>query len=334
MSGATRPGPPPLRPSTAVPPAFSTQRAALPAIRIEPSGRVTTTQILKQQLANELGLPLRDLRIVDPSYPNQIQATFMSRKKAILFCIENIKVVVQHHEALVFSPFQPEVQEFVPALQQQIAQVGGVRAACSSCLSSSPFLCSLPSFPLFSSLHSSFLLSSPILFSSPFFPPLLNSAPLPGRRQRRGRRQPRGRLPLRTRGHRGAPSLPRLEMRHLPCVGSHPGTPTISGCSGAPSLPRLDVPPWSLHPAPPRPLPPVQAALNVVCTNLFRRVRAISPAVASALTGLRAESRGLEVLKTQVNTANRPQNTSHRPPFRASLAAAAAAASAPAATAF
>jgi hypothetical protein len=123
LNGAARPGPSPLRPSTAVPPAFSTQRTALPAIRIEPSGRVTTTQILKQQLANELGLPLRDLRIVDPSYPNQIQATFTSRKKAILFCIENIKVVVQHHEALVFSPFQPEVQEFVPALQQQIAQV-------------------------------------------------------------------------------------------------------------------------------------------------------------------------------------------------------------------
>jgi magnesium transporter len=176
-----------LRPGTAIPPPFSSTQRALPAIKVEPSGRVYTTQILKQQLANELGLPLRDLRIVDPSYPNQIQATFTSRKKAILFCIENIKVVVQHNEALIFSPYQQEVQEFVPALQQQIAQAAANDEAAGTAGS--------------------------------------------------------------------------LRFEHIV----------------------------------------IEAALNVVCTNLFRRVRAISPAVASALTGLRAESRGLEVLKTQVD---------------------------------
>ena len=65
--------------TTAIPPPFSSSYRALPAIKVDPSGRVYNTQILKQQLANELGLPLRDLRVVDPSYPNQIQATFTSR---------------------------------------------------------------------------------------------------------------------------------------------------------------------------------------------------------------------------------------------------------------
>ena len=96
-----------------VPPPFTASQRSLSAIKVDPSGKVYTTQILKQQLANELGLPLRDLRIVDPSYPSQIQASFISRKKCILFCIENIKVVVQHHEALVFGPFQPEVRDFL-----------------------------------------------------------------------------------------------------------------------------------------------------------------------------------------------------------------------------
>ena len=96
-----------------VPPPFTASQRSLSAIKVDPSGKVYTTQILKQQLANELGLPLRDLRIVDPSYPSQIQASFISRKKCILFCIENIKVVVQHHEALVFGPFQPEVFELL-----------------------------------------------------------------------------------------------------------------------------------------------------------------------------------------------------------------------------
>lgn len=99
----------------------STQRL-LSAIRVDPSGKVNTIQINKQGLANELGLPLRDLRIVDPSIPKQIRATFITRPKAILFCIENIKVIVQHNKALVFGPYQPEVQAFVPVVQQLIAQ--------------------------------------------------------------------------------------------------------------------------------------------------------------------------------------------------------------------
>ena len=60
---------------------FASNQRALPVIKVEPSGRVYTTQIFKQQLANDLQLPLRDLRIVDPTMPNQIQATFTSRKQ-------------------------------------------------------------------------------------------------------------------------------------------------------------------------------------------------------------------------------------------------------------
>ena len=162
---------------------FNTNQRSLPAIKVDPKGKIYTTQVLKQQLANELGLPLRDLRIVDPSFPTQIQTTFTARPKAILFCIENIKVVVQHNEALIFSPYQPEVQEFVPILQQQISQA-------------------------------------------------------------------------------------------------------ISGESN--SNTRFE------HVV-------LEAALNVVCNNLLRRVRALSPAVSSALDGLRAESRGLDVIITQVD---------------------------------
>ena len=95
-----------------IPSPFTTSPQLLPAIKVDPKGKVYTTQILKQQLANELGLPLRDLRIVDPSFPSQIQATFKARPNVILFCMENIKVVVQRNEALVFSPSQSEVEEF------------------------------------------------------------------------------------------------------------------------------------------------------------------------------------------------------------------------------
>jgi magnesium transporter len=174
------------RVSASSPSSLPSAQRSLPAMKIDTSGKVYVTQILKQQLANELGLHLRDLRIVDPSLPTQIKATFTSRRKAILFCIENIKVVVQHDEALVFGLYQPEVQEFIPALQQQIAQAtaGEVLLAGSA------------------------------------------------------------------------------RFEHIV----------------------------------------LEAALNVVCSNLLRRVRALSPAVTSALKNLKDESRGLEVMQTQVDT--------------------------------
>ena len=98
------------RAETTVPSPLTQSPRSLPAIKVDPTGKVYHTQILKQQLADELGLPLRDLRIVDPSFPSQIQATFMARPNVILFCIENIKVVVQRNEALVFSPYEASVQ--------------------------------------------------------------------------------------------------------------------------------------------------------------------------------------------------------------------------------
>jgi hypothetical protein len=48
-------------------------------------------QVVKQDLLDELECALRDLRVVDPSYPHQFP-TFMARKAAIVMCIENIRV--------------------------------------------------------------------------------------------------------------------------------------------------------------------------------------------------------------------------------------------------
>jgi len=170
------------------------------AIRIDPEGKTYVTQILKQQLANELQLPLRDLRFVDPSYPSQIQATFISRSKAILFSIENIKVVLKHNEALIFSPTQAEVQKFIPMLQQQLLQM--------------------------------------------------------------------------------ARSQNRTENA---IVDDHHAINEFSL-----NFNRFE-------------LIVMETALHLVCSSLFSKVRMLEPAVASALNDLRAESRGLDVMQTQVD---------------------------------
>lgn len=167
---------------------LSASQRTLTAIKVNPTGQVYSTQILKQQLANELSIPLRDLRVVDPSLPSQIQATFVARPKAILFCIENIKVVVQSHEALVFSPSLPEVQEFIPVLQQNILQNLDLRLD--------------PKY-----------------------------------------------------------SQKRMRFEHVV----------------------------------------LESALNVVCSSLFERIRALSPTIQGTLKALRAESRGLDLVQRQVD---------------------------------
>jgi magnesium transporter len=69
------------------------------------------------------------LRIVDPNLPSPVHATFTVRKKAILFCIENIKVIVTNNEALLFNPAHADVQEFVKELQRQQIQAATVELA-------------------------------------------------------------------------------------------------------------------------------------------------------------------------------------------------------------
>ena len=52
-------------------------------------------------------------------FVNNITKIF-HRPTAILFSIENVKVVVKHDEVIIFGPTIPQVKEFIPALQQQI----------------------------------------------------------------------------------------------------------------------------------------------------------------------------------------------------------------------
>ena len=177
-------------------PLFSNKKA-LSAVRIDKTGQLTHVQLHKASLATQLSLPLRDFRIVDPSLPSQIQATFKSRPHVLLFSIENIKVVVKHDELFVFSPDQAMVQAFIPALQRQIAT--------------------------------------------------LESAE--GERNNNGGNN--GTLRRNT----------RARFEHVV----------------------------------------LETALNVVCRDLARRVRALSPAVSTVLEGMRSQSKGLEVVQTQVD---------------------------------
>lgn len=98
----------------------ATSQRPLDMIRINRKGETLGVQAMKQLLAKELGLPLRDLRYIDPSYPSQIHSTFIVRPGIILMSLESIKVIVKSDEALIFGVEDPEVRKYVSILQLQL----------------------------------------------------------------------------------------------------------------------------------------------------------------------------------------------------------------------
>jgi hypothetical protein len=93
---------------------------ALQAVLVDCCGDTRSCTVVKHELASELKLPLRDLRLIDPSFPGQTQAAFAARPQAVLFALEDIKIVVHDHQAAVFGPAQADAMAFISALQAQL----------------------------------------------------------------------------------------------------------------------------------------------------------------------------------------------------------------------
>lgn len=100
-------------------------------VRIGRNGTVVTEQVRKSQLAAHLGVPVRDLRLIDASFPGTC-AAFVVRRGAILLCVERVKAVIRRDEVLLFDPDIRDVQTLVPLLQQQLAAAAAGGASSSS----------------------------------------------------------------------------------------------------------------------------------------------------------------------------------------------------------
>lgn len=96
---------------------------SLHATLLNPNGECQSCEVAKHQLSLDLRLPLRDLRLVDPSFPSTPQAALSVRPTALLFALEGIKMVVQKDKALVFRQAQTDALEFIPVLRAQLRSV-------------------------------------------------------------------------------------------------------------------------------------------------------------------------------------------------------------------
>lgn len=84
------------------------------------NGTVARQQLRKSELASALGCPIRDLRLIDASFPGNC-AAFLARRSAIVLCVEHVKAVIKRNEVLLFDPQSREVLPLIPMLQHQLA---------------------------------------------------------------------------------------------------------------------------------------------------------------------------------------------------------------------
>lgn len=77
------------------------------------------TYIQKADAAQELGLLVRDLRAVDPSFRTHSPAV-LPRRNGIIINLAHVRLIILADRVLVFDPLNPAVEYFIPRLQARL----------------------------------------------------------------------------------------------------------------------------------------------------------------------------------------------------------------------
>ena len=95
---------------------------------VDASGNASFLEATKAEMQRELGVPFRDLMILDPNLPTAYPSSVFIRPRAIVVNLEHIKMIVVSTYALLLGTDAPEphARQFVAMLQRQLAP----RAAC------------------------------------------------------------------------------------------------------------------------------------------------------------------------------------------------------------
>lgn len=91
----------------------------LAAVELSASAQPRSSYIQKADAAQELGLMVRDLRAVDPSFRSH-SAAILPRPHGIIIHLAHVRVIVLADRILVFDPVNPAVEYFIPRLQARI----------------------------------------------------------------------------------------------------------------------------------------------------------------------------------------------------------------------
>ncbi len=87
---------------------------------ITQKGEQSSKTITKHEFSKQVGVHIRDLRILEKSPANRVEAAVNPRSNTILLSIEGMKMAIFHDEVVIFCPEEDIVSKFIDALQQNI----------------------------------------------------------------------------------------------------------------------------------------------------------------------------------------------------------------------
>lgn len=85
---------------------------------LDSAGNTQVLEAGKNVIMRRIGLPARDLRILDPvlGYP----ASLLSRERAVVVNMEHIKAIITAHDVLLLNSSDPSVAPFLEELRLKI----------------------------------------------------------------------------------------------------------------------------------------------------------------------------------------------------------------------
>lgn len=89
-------------------------------LSLTPDGDASSLELSKIKVTQQLGIPLRDLRILDPLLATSYPSALLAREKAIVVNLEFIKMIVGMDTCYVTNLDDPNAADFVEHLQHRL----------------------------------------------------------------------------------------------------------------------------------------------------------------------------------------------------------------------
>jgi hypothetical protein len=94
-------------------------------LAVSPQGRASLLELAKLRVTQQLGVQLRDLRLVDPQLAASYPSAILARERALVLNLEFIKCIVTLDAVYLTSLDDPLTLRFVAALQRRLTSGGG-----------------------------------------------------------------------------------------------------------------------------------------------------------------------------------------------------------------
>lgn len=89
-------------------------------LEITPEGKASSMELSKVKVTQHLGIPLRDLRILDPMLATSYPSALLAREKSIIVNMEFIKMIIGMERCYVTNLDDPNAADFVEHLQNRL----------------------------------------------------------------------------------------------------------------------------------------------------------------------------------------------------------------------